>query len=98
MQLKLKRSQHVGWPSARIEADHVVLACKFVDMLQPTQLAKHSVDAHAWSARDEQKHALLASRLGRRDAAGPKRELHAVWNAARGTTRDNAERPRRGVR
>src|SRR5262252_4294995 len=52
--------------AARIEADHVVLACKVVNMLQPTELAKHSADAHAWSARDEQKHAFLASGVGRR--------------------------------
>jgi hypothetical protein len=30
-------------------------------MLQPTELAQHSADADAWSARDEQKHAVLAS-------------------------------------
>jgi hypothetical protein len=63
---------------ARIEADHVVVACKIVDVLQSTELPKHSADAHAWSARDEQKHAFLPSVVGRRHAAEPKRELRSV--------------------
>jgi hypothetical protein len=76
----LGRSERAALPDAsRIEADHVVPARKLVDTLQGAELAKHLADAHARPARDEQKHALLASGVGRRRTTEPKRELDTLW-------------------
>jgi hypothetical protein len=39
--------------AARIEADHVILACKVIDVLQGAKLAKRLADAYAGPTGDE---------------------------------------------